>query len=331
MNPFDIQPKNNTIFDDIYVVTMISNPVRYRSRYEIYRKWITAMTEAGVRVVTAEVAFGDRPFEVTERDNPMHLQYRTIDELWHKENVLNLAINYVMQIDPCAKYIAWIDADVLPMRPIKEWIQETVHQLQHNHFVQMFEAAYDLDPKQNVIGQPQRSFFSQYVKSGYKKPNRGGFWNDYYTNAHGHPGFCFAATVEGLRAVGGLIDFAILGAADRHMCLGLIGCMDQSFESKNDTYIKKLLQWQERCERWIKRDVGYVSGSIYHYWHGKKGARGYTSRWKILVDNKYNPDTDIKPDHQGILQLETWDDRQIMLRDQIRSYFKSRSEDSIDV
>jgi len=317
------------MIDKLTVVTMISNPVRYRSRYELYRKFALQMEQAGARLITAEVAFGERPFEITERDNLMHLQLRTVEELWHKENVLNLAIQYALQVNPDTKYIAWVDADVLPMRPVKEWLEETVHALQHYQIVQMFDSAFDLDYKNTVIGQPQISFLSQYVRSGYKMPTKGGFWKDYYSNAHGHPGYAWAANVEALSQIGGLIDFAILGAGDRHMALGVVGAMAQSFETKDVSYVKKLLEWQERCTRWIKKDVGYVPGSIYHYWHGPKGARGYVSRWKILVDNKYNPDTDIKPDAQGLFQLETWDDRQQLLRDQIRSYFRQRNEDDL--
>jgi hypothetical protein len=315
--------------DKLYVVTMISNPVRYKSRYALYRKFAEMMKQADVKLVTAEIAFGDRPFEITERDNIMHLQLRTIEELWHKENAINLAIQYVKQIDPDAQYIAWIDADVMPMRPVREWIEETYHQLQHYQVVQMFETAFDLDYEHRVIGEPQVSFMSRYIKSGCVPPTRGGFWTDYYEKIHGHPGFSWAASIEALNALGGLIDFAILGAGDRHMALGLIGCMNQSLEMKGKTYEKKLMQWQERAERWLKRDVGYVPGSIYHYWHGSKKDRGYTSRWKILVDNDFNPDTDIKPDAQGLLQLETWSMRQIRLRDQIRAYFRQRNEDQI--
>jgi hypothetical protein len=310
---------------------MISNPIRYKSRYELYSKFAKQMKQAGANLITVEVAFGDRPFAVTERDNKDHVQLRTIEELWHKENAINIGINYLLQIHPNAKHVAWIDADVLPMRPVDEWLEETVHQLQHYQVVQMFETAFDLDPNQNVIGKPQISFMSHYVKSGYKLPNRGGFWQDYYSNAHGHPGYAWAANVDALSLIGNLIDFAILGAADRHMALGLVGCMDQSFETKNCGYVSHLLEWQERCNRWIKKDVGFVSGSLYHYWHGSKKDRGYVSRWKILVDNQYNPDKDIKPDAQGLFQLETWSERQIKLRDQIRSYMRSRNEDSIDV
>lgn len=313
----------------LYVITMISNPIRYKSRYELYRKFATVMKEAGANLITIELALGDRPFEITERDNPHHIQLRTLDELWHKENALNIAINYVAQLDPDAKYIAWVDADVLPMRPVREWLEETVHQLQHYHVVQMFETAIDLNHQHKMIGKPQHSFMAQYIQSGCQLPDRGGFWENYYDKIHGHPGYAWAATTEALSALGGLIDFAILGASDRHMALGFIGCMDQGLECKSDAYIQKLLQWQERSERWIKRDVGYVQGSIYHFWHGSKENRGYTSRWKILADNQYNPNTDIKADHQGLFQLETWEPRQMRLRDQLRAYFRQRNEDSI--
>lgn len=319
------------MLENFAVVTMISNPIRYRSRYLLYKKFAEVMSAAGANLYTIEVAFGIRPFEITERDNPKHIQLRTIDELWHKENAINIAKQYVAQVEPQVTKIAWIDADVLPMRPVREWLEETSHALEHYQFVQMFETAMDLGPESQMIGRPEISFMARYIQGGFQAPDSGGFWSDYYTRNSGHPGYCWAANVDALSAVGNLIDFSILGAGDRHMALGLIGCIDQSFGTRGKAYVQKLLQWQERAERWIKRDVGYVPGSIYHFWHGAKKNRRYVSRWKILTDNQYNPDTDIKYDNQGLLQLETHSPRQIMLRDQIRAYFRQRNEDSIDV
>jgi hypothetical protein len=318
-------------------VTCISNPVRYRSRYDLYHRFARDFAEAGVPLYTVEMAFGDRPFMVTERDNNRHLQVRCADELWHKENMLNLGINFAIQMNPDVKYIAWIDADVIPMRPVREWVEETIEQLQHYEVVQMFKHAQDLDPHGNMIGPPAVSFMARYLESGCKPPNRGGFWSSYYDKEHGHPGYAWAANRNALDklglAMGGgpLIDFAILGAADRHMALGLVGCMEQSFEHLNDEYRAALLQWQIRAERWIRRDVGFVPGSLYHYWHGKKRDRGYSDRWKILKGNNFNPLTDLTRDSQGLLRLETYDPRQIRLRDEIRFYFRSRNEDSIDL
>jgi hypothetical protein len=181
------------------------------------------------------------------------------------------------------------------------------------------------------------SFMARYIKSGCKLPVRGGYWKeDAYHEEHGHPGFAWAYTREALDNMssplgGPLIEHAILGAGDRHMCLGLVGCMDQTFEHLNPDYRKTLMQWQIRVERWLKRDVGYVKASLFHYWHGKKRDRGYVDRWKILRDNDYDPMTDLTRDSQGLLKLETWDARQIKLRDQIRAYLRSRNEDSIDL
>lgn len=331
-------PFGENKLQDLVVITVISNPVRYRARYDLYRKFERSMLEAGATLITVEQAFGERPFEITERDNPMHVQVRSLDELWHKENMANVGINYAAQLFPDFKYAALIDADVQPMTgSARPWLEETVQQLQHYHVVQMFETAYDLDPDHKVIGDPQRSFMSRYISSGYKLPERGGFWSgDYYSKEFGHPGFAWAYTREALDSMssplgGPLIDFAILGAGDRHMCLGLVGCMEQTFEHLNREYRHALMQWQVRADRWIKRDVGFVKGSIYHFWHGKKKDRGYTDRWKILKDNNFDPVLDLTRDAQGLYKLETWDARQVRLRDEIRSYFRSRNEDSIDL
>ena len=325
-----------------WVITILSNPVRYKKRYDLYWKFAEMCEHAGVNLVTVEQAFGNRKYMVTSPNNKYHLQVRTVEELWHKENMINLGIRHARVIAQSegrqVREVAWVDADVYPTRTPRDWFEETWHQLQHYQFVQMFDTALDLGPDHSVIGETATSFISRYHKSGYKLPIKGGFWDHvtkYYSTfsgkVHGHPGYAWAANIDALDAVGGILDFAILGAGDRHMALGLVGAMPQSFESKNPGYVRSLYQWQVRAERWIKRDVGIVPGSIFHYWHGPKKSRGYTDRWKILIDNKFNPDTDLKYDHQGLLQLETWNSRQIMLRDQIRSYFRSRNEDSIDL
>lgn len=318
------------------VITIISNPVRYASRYKLYRRFSTVMTQAKANLITVEMAFGDRPFEITDEGNPNHLQIRSIDELWHKENMINLGIQHAVRMNPKIQYFAWVDADVLPMQPVGEWLEETIHELQHYHVVQMFETAIDLDPNNKMLGGPATSFMAQYIKSGCVPPVRGGFWVDHYDTIHGHPGYAWACTREALDCMGGhiggpLIDFAILGAGDRHMALGLVGCMEQSFEHLNPAYRHALMQWQVRSERWIKRDVGFVKGSIFHFWHGKKKDRKYTERWKILYDNLFDPILDLSRDAQGLLKLETWDARQIKLRDQIRAYTRQRNEDSVDV
>lgn len=316
--------------DNFYVVTAISNPIRYRRRYRLFEKFREMCHAGKVKLITVEMAFGEREFNVTRNDNPYDIQLRSVDELWHKENMINIGVQHLMRMDPKAKKVAWIDADVAPCQPPERWFYETAQALEHYEIVQMWEKAQDLDHEYNFIGKQHLSFMAAYVKSGYRQPSATGMWDlDYYTR-HGHPGYAWAANIDALNKVGGLFDVGILGSGDRNMACSLIGSFEHSMpEDCTAGYRNSLALWQEKAERWIKRDVGYVPGSINHYWHGNKRNRFYQDRWKILIHNQYDPATDLKRDAQGLYQLETWSPRQALLRDELRSYFKARNEDAI--
>jgi hypothetical protein len=298
----------------LYVVTAISNPVRYKSRYKLYREFAKRVEDSGAILYTIELAFGDRQFEITERGNIRHDQVRTFHELWHKENLLNLAI---ANLPADWEYVAWVDADVSFMRP--DWVEETIHQLQHHMFIQMFANAIDLGPR----GEPIKTH-EGFVKGWYDGKLT---LTKYYEG--GHPGFAWAARREALDYVGGLIDWAVLGSGDRHMAAALVGQAGRTLNrdlSKN--YKDMILEWQARAEKYILHDVGYMDGTLFHHWHGKKADRRYVDRWKILTENKFDPHLDLKRDSQGVYQLT---DRNLKLRDDIRRYFRARNEDSIDL
>lgn len=319
---------------DFFVVTVVSNPIRYKRRFELYYRFARMCECAGVNLITVEQAFGDRDFLLTDKNNPRHVQVRSVEELWHKENMINIGIKHGRREIPGVKYVAWVDADCAPVREPRNWFEETWHELQHYQFVQMWETMIDLDSYYSSMGEPMPSFMANYIK--YGSPNPGEFKSIEATYPYGHkifgrPGLAWAANLDALDQVGGLIDWAILGAGDWYMAHGLIGSMKVPTGELNASsdYTKKFLTWQDRAEKWIKRDVGYVRGLVYHYWHGNKSNRGYGTRGKILTDNQYNPNTDIKYDSQGMLQLETYDERQMKLRDQIRLYFRARNEDAL--
>jgi hypothetical protein len=326
--------------DRFWVITVLSNPIRYKRRYELYWKFAEMCKHAGVNLITVEQAFGDRQFMVTETGNPLHLQLRSFDECWHKENLINLGVKHAETIAPGrVREIAWVDADCRPARSYRDWFEETWHQLQHYQFVQMWENLIDLDYSFNPIGCAQPSFMANYIKYGSPTPEKFRELEkenekEYGTSTiFGRPGLAWAANVStGWNPVGGLPDFCILGAGDWYAARALIGALKTTeADYINGPYYQKLLQWQERAVRWIKKDVGYVQGLVFHDFHGHKKFRFYGSRGKILANNKYNPDIDIKYDSHGQLQLETWDERQMKLRDDIRAYYRSRNEDSIDL
>jgi len=242
-------------------------------------------------------------------------------ELWHKENLINIGIS---RLPSNWKYVAWIDGDVDFIRP--DWIQETVHELQHHPVVQMFEDAVDTGPTYEVLTL-FKSFAYCYKNNLPQKRKKDDVGGCYSPGTYWHPGYAWAATREAINTTGGLFDISILGAGDHHMACCLIGEAYRSVpKGLHPNYKKYVLAWQERALR-LHKNIGYVKGTIFHYWHGKKRDRKYSDRWKVLTDNNFNPSTDIHKDWQGIWSLYPGHDK---LRDQIRQYFQSRNEDSLD-
>lgn len=301
--------------EKLHVVVALSNPARYEARYRLYHEFQTYMTRnPRVQLHVVELAFADRPFFLTDRlksPDVNYLQIRSRHELWVKENLLNIGIS---RLPSDANYICWCDADVIFANP--RWAEETIECLQHYDFVQNFSTCYDLnsnyDPYKGFYG-----FMYAYHNGIRDQSNK-------YAQSY-HPGFCWSATRAGLDKVGGLIDHAILGAADRAMACGLIGTVKDSYpDGLTKEYLQPLYIWQDRAQKDIKGNHGYVKGALWHYPHGQKVRRGYVSRWNILVNNKFNPLIDLKRDMNGVWQLT---DNNPKLRDDIRSYFRERRED----
>lgn len=302
----------------LHVVTMVSNPARFHSRYRIFREWADAMrATANVKLHVAEIAFGDRHHEVTGQvQGASELQLRTSHEIWHKENAINLAVRHLLP--PDWRYVAWVDADVFFSTP--NWALETIHALQHYPVVQPWSEVLDLGPHGNVLNM-FRSFGSV-IQRGLR-PQR--YSDEPYI--FGHSGFGWACTRHFWENVGGLMDFPILGSSDHHMCFAMINDAKYSVHGKmTPAFLKKVLDWQTLAYRQTSGHVGYVPGRAEHRWHGPKVARRYRERWQILIDHKFDPDQDLRRDAQGLLCLVG----KPHLAEAVRRYFRERNEDSID-
>jgi hypothetical protein len=291
-----------------------------------------------VKLHFGELAYGERPFEVTE-PGTSDLQLRTRAELFHKENILNR----VIQTFPADwQYGAWVDADFHFTR--HDWALEAIHQLQHYDFVQLFSSYADLSGETYGTGHlPLRvtpSFAFNYVQNGFRLPEgyshggwkiRGARPDDYYgaiargRRGVGATGGAWAFRRSAFDTVGGLLDRCILGHGDWFMTFGLVGeeAPDMHIDGYTSDYRSTILAWQKNAAK-LKKNVGYVDGFAVHHFHGSKLRRGYASRDMILVKHHFAPTTDLKPDWQGIYQL-TPDKPD--LRDAIRMYFMSRNED----
>ncbi len=314
----------DTVPYPLYVVTVVFNPARYRTRWKLYQDFAKRCAEAGAILYVCEVAYGDREFVLEAPDgDPMRLlQLRTTDELWIKENALNLLIQ---RLPHDWESVLVADADCQLVRD--DWADEILHGLQHYDILQPWSEAYDLTD-QYEYHQKHHSFVYSW-KNDEPLPDEPGYY--YVTKGKKkvvtwHPGFMWAYRKHALNHLGGMIDTAILGSADMHMAKALIGRASTSYNPDvTDDYKQAVLLWQDRATKHIKQNVGYIPGLLLHHWHGPKAKRRYKDRWQILVKHAFQPTIDIKRDVQGLWQ---WTGDKSGLRDDVRNYFAGRDEDA---
>jgi hypothetical protein len=264
-----------------------------------------------VVLCTVELVFDGQEFKVTESDNPLHIQLKTDEVLWYKENLMNIGIQ---SLPTDAKYVAWIDADIEFSN--ENWAQDTMDALDQNPFVQMFKDANDLGPDGKIISK-DKGFIYRWLTKDYNEKKRG------------RSGLAWAATMEALKNVGYLIDWGIVGSADWFMAFSLTDQIEaKNLDTKTGGYSGDALKlWDDKVKEHVKSKVGYVEGTVNHNWHGKKSDRGYNWRWKILNENQFNPLTDLSYRENGLIRIHV---NKPKLNEDIIKYFKSRNEDSTE-
>ena len=299
--------------DLLHVVVPFFNPRRYQSHMLNGARFLRHMLDSGVQVHVAECTYGDAPAVYAGIPGITHHHFQAKTVCWEKEALINAAI---ARLPRSWKYVAWVDGDIEFQN--RAWAEQTVYALQHYDFVQPWEHCYDLGAHGEHL-ELHHSFGRQWIKD----PASCGRLAGYGTFAH--PGYAWAATRSALEATGGLIETAVLGAADHHMALAMIGKADISLPGDiSEGYRRPIMDWQARAQRHLVGNVGYVGGTIHHAYHGTKAGRAYVSRWDILKKHAFDPTTDLKRNTSGILELTG---NKPELRRDVMAYFASRAED----
>ncbi len=302
----------------LHVFTARSNPLGWAAPHRNWLRFARHMRESGVALTVVECAYGEEPFRC-DADGVRHIGVRAKTRGWNKENLLNLGI----QRTPEAQYIAWIDADVIFRRD--DWAEATVRALQHYDIVQPWSDAYDLGPHDEHMAH-HRSFCRQYFHKQPLVPNGPAFWQgDGGPYVYPHSGYAWAITRDALDRVGGLFEVGGMGSGDHHMALALIGQADTSMPGgTTQAYRAEVKRWEARAVRHINGNIGYVPGTIEHLFHGRKGDRGYQSRWDMFVTHAFDPHEDLKRNSHGVLEFAT---NKPALRHDFDLYLHSRNED----
>lgn len=297
----------------LYVVAVVSNPAKFHRRYTLFNEFCDRMKlNKRVKLYTTELQLGERPFATDST-----FKVRSNHNLWHKENLINYTIARLPQH---AKYICTLDADVQFVN--ENWAEETIEALQIYSVIQPFSHCIDMDYKQQVM-ETHKSFGFMYHTCKRKFYNTNDNIYSFF-----HTGFAAAFTRDTFNKLGGMITVGIAGSGDHHFWTALVGEVMQSVPGNiHENYKTICLNYQENCERHIKRNVGYIPGIILHHFHGKKANRQYKSRWEYLIRNNFDPLTDINLDSNGIMQFTG---NKPELEYDLREYASSRNEDNLE-
>jgi hypothetical protein len=366
------------VVEPLHAIIPLSNPWRWKSRWKHTERAIKHFVDSGCVVTLVEVAFNRRQHvfadsgledmpvncRILQNDKRFKHQYIGLEspsELWLKENMINIGVQNIKQHD--WQQVCWLDSDIHFVRP--NWVGETIHQLQHYSFVQMFSQARDLSPSYEMLANDYPhaagvSFTSAWEEGTIKSSLTPEILRELRQLGHDirqiekdflrleetidgyygqvgdkrvFPGLAWAATRKAWDDVGGLLDTAIWGGGDWHMSHALIEKTENMMRNDLHHNYKKIVnQWYQRCRTHIRMNVGTVEGAVFHNWHGKKSQRGYNNKHSLLAKYGFDPLRHLKKDAHGLYQLH--DDRStafVQIRDAMRRVALERNEDSIDI
>jgi hypothetical protein len=303
---------NNPIENKLNVIIVISNPCQFAKRYILCKEFIKRIEEEEehVQLFIVEMIYPNQRFIITNSKNKNHLQLKTNIPIWHKENMINLGVKYLLPKD--YKAFAWIDADI--EFESTSWALDTLKILNGcKDVVQLFSHAVDMDKDKNTM-----NIFNSFGYCFSKQKMYTTKGRDYW-----HPGYAWAITRKAYEKSNGLYEFGILGSGDNIMALSLINKVENILNyNYHEDYKNSILEYQKNIKN---LRLGYVPGVIRHHYHGSKVDRKYTERWQILIINQYSPLKHITYDPKGI--LITTEEFTEQFKTDILNYFKERKED----
>jgi hypothetical protein len=238
--------------------------------------------------------------------------------MWQKERLLNVAIE---RLPPSCTKIAWLDADVLFENPA--WALETARRLDDHPVVQLFDHAVRLR-RGHRADDNSGDRYPGFAAIASHDPHRL-LAGDFAT--HGHTGFAWAARRDVLSGRG-LYDVCITGSGDHAMAHAFAGdwtsgCVDRIFGASN-RHRQYFTAWSKETYRRVRANVGFVSGSVLHLWHGEVRDRRYVDRNRELANFDFDPVTDLRVGSSGCWE---WNSAKPLLHRWAREYFGLRRED----
>ncbi|RSL18645.1 hypothetical protein EDE15_4237 [Edaphobacter aggregans] len=305
---------------DLWGVASYFNPVHYPAKVQNFRQFAHGVRNQGLNLLIVELAFNEDPFVLGDDLAEKLIRVRSDCVLWQKERLLNIGAQHLPS--SCDKLV-WLDGDIAFGN--NNWVSKTTSLLDSFMMVQPYDVAWWLPP--NIGSLPTSSTGSQFqaIKHGFA------FTQDAATRGsvpNGHPGFAWGMRRE-LIEIHGLYDRFIVGGGDLANASAPYNDIDcpqmRSWLGQFCTpfQIEDYVLWRNAFRADVKSRVGYVEGTVFHWWHGAKADRQHTSRHLILRDANFDPQNDITLDKGGCWK---WNSHKPNLHKSVTDYFWARNE-----
>lgn len=277
----------------LHALTTYFNPAGYTRPRENYARFRDSLR--GCTLHTIELSFTGQ-FEIPDA---VHVQGGPENLMWQKERLLN---RLVESLPREVEHVAWIDCDLLFCNP--DWAEQALQALDELPVVQLFEFVHFLGPHGRIV----RSNGSHALVVASRQ------------TAISSPGGAWAAR----REIFPLIDIGVCGGADKLLAEAWRGRWNATAHKMNTAWAMAYITAGRRQHELVQGQIGHIRGDILHCWHGTRENRRYTERWAYLTDHKFDPETDIAIDAQGLWR---WSSDKPQMHAAVARYFEERRED----
>ena len=280
-------------------ITVLFNPVDYNSRknnFDIFKSWIS---NQNLHLVVVQLAYSENNIvQIKDDEYTKHVLIKIKENkeeaiLWQKEALINIGIQNIPW--NWCENVAWIDADVMLQ---DGWIEETNKMLKQNQIGQAFTHLIKLPPG---VYNPLPYFSSVRLKHLPIGLNEGQIYPSccfVNSNLGCYSGFVWAAKRNFLVEIFGLYPFAIVGGFDSLLVNSFFEDVSQSCDAvrQNEEMFNHYEEWWSIVRKANNGKLACPSRKIIatHLYHGNRQDRTYLKRHSILLNNSFNPKSDVK-------------------------------------
>lgn len=268
------------------------NSKRIKTNYKKFRKYFP------YPITTIEVALPKQKFFI---DDSIKIRANYENIFWQKERCLNIAIE---SLPEDTEYISWVDTDLRFYND--SLLEETYKALENYPVVQLFEECFEI---------PNINRYNNNISIGNKIVNQ---LNDI---TYPHIGYAWAFH-KNVLIENKLYDIDPVGNSDVLQLMTWLGTWNHaSIIDLNPNYRQQFLLWAWDSYEKVESNIGYVSGKVEHFYHGRIEHRHYTSRNNILTANNFSPNKDLEIDINQLYKIKN-----VQLVEDIKEYLSQRSK-----